>query len=281
MALGIGIGTIFIKPKRVTLSTQALSWQSRIIAAGGTIDSGVLTIIDTNLIKPMVSSGIFDCLDKMHLFAGTGNRTASKVNLINSSYNAVEVNPTRINWNNNFGFISNGTTIATGGYLTFGYNPATAPKWSADRFNCCQFIYGQVVTNSTTANMMGQGSGTSTRNAAILKNTSAVITVYMNNTAATATASGINEFFKNWICGTRSANTVRAIVNTTSNSYTIAPTATILSQEIGELAILGNTAIASLDATTAHLVSGHGNNNFDNQLLRTYILNTYTALGIL
>jgi len=262
------------------LSPQALSWQSRIIAAGGTIDSGVLTIIDNNLIKPMVSSGIFDCLDKMHLFAGTGDRTAAKINLINSSYTAIEVNPSRIGWQNNSGFISNGTTIASGGYLTFGYNPATAPKWSADRFNCSQFIYGVVAHNLTTANMMGQGSATATRNAAITKNTSGIITVYMNNTASTATASGITTPLRNWLCGTRTANTVRAIVNTFSNAYTIAPTATILSQEIGELAILGNTITSGLDATTGHLVSGHGNNNFDNQLLLTYLLNTYSALGI-
>jgi hypothetical protein len=68
------------------LSAQAVSWQSRIIAAGGTIDSGVLAIIDANLIKPMVAAGIFDCLDKFHLLAGTGNRIASRINLINSSY---------------------------------------------------------------------------------------------------------------------------------------------------------------------------------------------------
>jgi hypothetical protein len=102
----------------------------------------------------------------------------------------------------------------------------------------------------------------------------------MNNTLATAIAGGITTPLSNWLCGTRTANTVRAIVNTTSNSYTIAPTASILSQEIGELAILGNTAISNLDANTGHRASGHGNNNFDNQLLRTYLINTYTALGI-
>tara|TARA_R110000868_G_scaffold278187_3_gene538048 strand:+ start:678 stop:1502 length:825 start_codon:yes stop_codon:yes gene_type:complete len=263
-----------------TLSPQALSWQTRIIAAGGTIDSGILTIIDENLIKPMVSSGIFNCLDKMHLFAGTNDRIAAKINLINSSYTAVEVNPTRISWVNNNGFYSYGTTLATGGYLTFGYNPATAPKWSADRFNCSQFIYGQISSNSVTTNMMGQGSGTSTRNAAIVKNTSGQIIVYMNNTAATGISGGTSLYYKNWLCGTRTANTVRAIVNTTSNSYTIAPTASILSQEIGELAILGNTSTTNLDANTAHMASGHGNNNFDNQLLRTYVINTFAALGI-
>jgi hypothetical protein len=191
MALGIGIGTIFIKPKRVTLSTQALSWQSRIIAAGGTIDSGVLSIIDTNLIKPMVISGIFDCLDKLHLFAGTGDRIAAKINLINSSYTAVENNVLNLAWANNSGFLSNGNTVATGGWLTFGYNPATAPKWSADRFNCSQFIYGLVVTNNTTAHMMGNGSGGSGRSAALTKNTSGVINVYMNQTATTATNGNI------------------------------------------------------------------------------------------
>jgi len=280
MALGIGIGTTFNNITATGLSSQALSWQSRIVAAGGTIDSGVLTIIDNNLIKPMVSSGIFDCLDKFHLFVGTNDRTAAKINLINSSYDAVEVNSSRINWNNNSGFISNGTSVGTGGYLTFGYNPATAPKWSADRFNCSQFIYGVVATNSSNSSMMGQGSGTSTRNASIFKNTSGQITINMNHTATTAIASGITTSARNWLCGTRTANTVRVIINTTSTSFTIAPTSTILSQEIGELAILGNTSTANLDATTGHLVSGHGNNNFDNQLLRTYILNTYTALGI-
>jgi hypothetical protein len=44
------------------LSNQALAWQSAILSAGGTISNSVLTIIDNNLIKPMVSSGILNHL---------------------------------------------------------------------------------------------------------------------------------------------------------------------------------------------------------------------------
>jgi len=280
MPLGIGIGTTFNNITAPSLSSQALSWQSRIIAAGGTIDNGVLTIIDDNLIKPMVSSGIFDCLDKMHLFAGTGNRTAAKINLINSSYTAVENNVANLAWSNTYGFFST-TNLSTGGYLTFGYNPATAPKWSADRFNCSQFLY-YGFADSITGFVMGSGSGASTAHTGMKRVASGgfAIQMFLNQTATTAVTNAMTGGTRNWVCGTRSGNTVRAILNTSSNTYSIAPSATILSQEIGELCILGNTTNVNIDKNNGHFVSGHGNNNFDNQLLRTYLLNTYTALGI-
>jgi len=280
MPLGIGIGIIFNNISTPSLSPQALSWQSRIVAAGGTIDNAVLTIIDDNLIKPMVSSGIFDCLDKMHLFAGTGNRIAAKINLINSSYTAIENNVANLAWSNDGGFYST-TNASTGGYLSFGYNPATAPKWSADRFNCSQFIY-YGFADSITGFVMGSGSGASTAHTGMKRVASGgfAVQMFLNQTATTAVTSGMTGGTKNWLCGTRSANTVRAILNTSSNSYTLAPSATILSQEIGELCILGNTTNVNIDRNNGHYLSGHGNNNFDNQLLRTYVLNTFTALGL-
>jgi len=282
MPLGnsVGIGANNVKVKRVKLSPQALSWQSRIVAAGGTIENDVLTIIDNNLIKPMVSSGIFDCLDKFHLFAGTGNRTAAKINLINSSYTAVENNIVNLAWTNDGGFYST-TNLTTGGYLSFGYNPATAPKWSADRFNCSQFLY-YGFADSVTGFVMGSGSGASTAHTGMKRVASGgfAVQMFLNQTATTAVTAGMTGGTKNWLCGTRSANTVRAILNTSFNSYTLAPSATILNQEIGELCILGNTTNVNIDRNNGHYLSGHGNNNFDNQLLRTYVLNTFTALGL-
>jgi hypothetical protein len=270
--------TIFISSNKYTYSIQALNWKNRIIEAGGSIDNNVLQIIDTNLFKPMVTSGIFNCLDKLHLFAGTGNRTAAKINLISNLYTAIENNATNLLWVNIYGF-SSSTNLPTSGYLTFGYNPSTAAKWGADRFNCCQFNYYYYTDGaSIQANIMGNGSGASSKSAALVRTSTGLLQVFMNQTATTANYP-MTFPNKQWLCGTRTANSVKAIVNNNFNTFNLAPSATILSQDIGELCILGNTTNVNLDRS-AHLASGHGNNNFDNQLLRTYILNTYSALGI-
>jgi hypothetical protein len=284
MPLGnsVGIGANNVRVQRVKLSPQAISYKSRIIANGGTIDDFTIKIIDDNLIKPMLTSGIWDCMDKLHLYAGHQNSAAARVNLINSSYTATDTNGS-VGWLYNFGFYALGTTSATSGYLTFGYNPATAPKWSADRFNCSQFLYLRHYNNSTAVNLMGTGTATASSGAAMKRAVGAGnFTVFMNHTATTAINSPVptGSLTKVWLCGTRTANTVKSIIDSSANTYTIAPTATILSQDLSELTILGNSGGTTAYDINGHLASGHGNNNYDNQLLRTYISNTLTALGI-
>ena len=263
-----------------TLSPQAISYRTRIIANGGSIDDFTITTIDNNLIKPMLTSGIWNCMDKLHLYGGHQNSAAAKVNLINSSYTATETNGS-VGWLYNFGFYALGTSGATSGYLTFGYNPATATKWGADRFNCSQFLYMKHFNNATAQNVMGNGTATSSSGATMKKAVGAGnFTVFMNNTSSTAVNSPVTLNAKVWLCGTRTSNTVKSIIDSSVATFTIAPTATILSQDIAELTVLGNSGGTSLYDVNGHLASGHGNNNYDNQLLRTYITNTLTALGV-
>jgi hypothetical protein len=285
MALGLGLGvqSYMLSNSIPTLSPQALAWKARIIANGGSIDDNILTIIDDNLIKPMVSSGIFDCLDRLNLYAGTGNRIAAKTNIINDNYFVIENNVANLGWIDQFGFYSL-VTGATGGYLTMGYNPSTAPKWSADRFNCSQFIYTRYYSNTNAANLMGNGFATASRSAAMQRSLSSGISrlvVFMNQSNSSAVSNpltvGANQRY--WLCGTRSGNIVNNIVDSESISYTLAPLSSILNQEIAELSLLGQSGGPNLMDLNSHQASGHGNNNFNNQLLRSYITNTLTALN--
>ena len=283
LGLGLGIQSYMLSNSIPTLSPQALAWKARIIANGGSIDNAILTIIDDNLIKPMVSSGIFDCLDRLNLYAGTGNRIAARTNIINDNYFVIENNVANLTWIDQFGYNSN-VTNSTGGYLTMNYNPATAPKWSADRFNNFQFIYGRFFNFSGGANMMGNGYATSSTGVAITRFLDSGLNrtrVFSNSTNSTAVSNLISAgtFQRYWFCATRAGNITNNIVDNTSIPYTIAPTATILNQEIAELTILGRTVGTSLHDVNSHQASGHGNANFNNQLLRSYIVNTLTALN--
>lgn len=285
MGLGLGLGLPFYKISSSTspLSPQALAWESRIIANGGTIDNSILNIIDNNLIKPIVSAGIFDCLDRLNLYAGTGNRIAARTNIINNNYYVIENNIANLIWVDQFGY-SSSVSGSTGGYLTMGYNPSTAPKWSADRFNCSQFIYTRYYNNTNAANLMGNGFATASRSAALQRSLSSGISrlvVFMNqsNSSAVSNPLIVGTFQKYWLCGTRSGNIVNNIVNSESISYTLAPLSSILNQEIAELSLLGQSGGPNQMDLNSHQASGHGNNNYDNQLLKTYIINTLNALG--
>jgi hypothetical protein len=267
------------------LSLQAIAWRNRIVANGGSIDNTILQIIDKNLITPMVNTGIFDCLDRLNLYAGTGNRIAARTNIINDNYFVQEQNVANLNWIDQFGY--NSIVVgSTGGYLTMSYNPATAPKWSADRFNNFQFIYGRFFNFNNAANMMGNGSGTATSHVAIVRNLSGIIgqavtRVHANQTASTAVSGSYppGTFQRYWFCATRGGNFVNNIVDSNVLTYNLPPATTIFSQEIAELTILGRTVGTSNHDLNSHQASGHGNNNFNNQTLRTFIINTLTALN--
>jgi len=263
-----------------TLSSQALSWQSRIIAAGGSIDNAVLTIIDNNLIKPMVSSGIFDCLDKFNLFAGTGNRVAATVNIINSpvNYNYTEYNIANLQWLNTSGFRSTVQTQNVGGYLFSAYNAPVSLKWGADKFNNGQFIMMLNPTFPANTNMSGYGTGTSTKYNALDRTSAAGLRVYSSSNT-NATNNNTVTSGKVWMAGFRSANSVSAIINSSTVVTTVTPLANVPQGSWGELSVDGQNNTINYD-TSYHMASGNGNGNYDNQLLRTYILNTFTALGI-
>jgi hypothetical protein len=262
-----------------SLSPQAIAWRDMIIANGGSIDNTILTIIDNNLIKPMISSGIFACLDKFHLYAGTGNQIASLINIITPTlYGAFRINTGNLQWLNTSGFRSTVSTSNLGGYLVFGYNPATAEKWSADRFNNGQFVMMlNPLNNTSSTNMMGTGTGASTRHSAIERGNTVGMRVWSN--ATTSVAQSFVTTGKVWCAAFRSGNNLTNIVNSNTLTGSVPPLANIPAGNVHELTVGGQNNLLAFD-TSFHMASGHGNGNYDNQLLRTYLLNTFTALGI-
>jgi hypothetical protein len=267
------------------LSAQATAWQNKIISTfgAGTIDTATVTIIDNNLIKPMLAAGIWDNLDKLHLWAGVTSQNASTINLINPDlYGAAITGNTQ--WLNNSGIRSTNSNISLGGVIYFnqfsaaGYNPSTATKWSADKTNNGQFIMMLNPALPAGSNMMGTGSGTATYNTAMNRTSAQGLRIFSNATTAALNSSVVTTG-KVWFAGWRSGNNVSAIIDSTSVTTSIVPSATILNQNIAELAINGQTVTINLDVSF-HMASGHGNGNYDNQVLKTYLLNTFTALGI-
>jgi hypothetical protein len=148
-----------------------------------------------------------------------------------------------------------------------------------------QFVYARAFNYSTVTFIQGNGYGTSSNAVALRRAGSAGVfnnlQVYMN-TNFVVTNNGIptGSFVKNWLCGTRTANNQSAIINSSVVTTVQAPQATILNQEIAEFTTLGQTANPNNLDVNSHAASGHGNNNFDNQLLRTYLINTFAALGL-
>jgi len=100
-------------------TTQALAWQTAIVANGGSMPDPTLQTFDDYFFKPMITASLLDEFDRINIFVGTGNQIAARTSLVNSStYLVTPVSsPT---WDNIQGYRSSGTS-----YLNLNYTPST------------------------------------------------------------------------------------------------------------------------------------------------------------
>jgi hypothetical protein len=266
----IAIGVPFFRAY-AGFSQEALDWQARIIANGGTIPDATLVIFDNNFFKPAKANGnILSELDRLNIYCGlNGFEIAARTNIIKSAHYVTPVSsPT---------FDNNGYKSAGTGYLNLNYNPFTEgvkltqnslthfvgfknPNYAAGN----RRSMGAIGTNRLEVYINDSINRLSFNNAGAVSN-SATPTGYVLVAGKRTAASGVG-------CNLTDVNGVQTLDNTASSANP--------NLNIFELATnLAAAPLGNFD-DQYHLCSGHGSGNLDLAALRTILNNTFTALGV-
>jgi hypothetical protein len=263
----IAIGLPFVHSSG--LSPQAETYRTNVIANGGSISDSVLTIIDTNLILPLVASGDFSNLFRLNIFAGlSGFQVAANTNLISSNFLITAVgSPT---------FDNNGYKVAaTGKYLNLNFNP------SINGFTQNSASMGYCVLSPPFNGQKDAMGITDNTNGNLIREFVLSIGGWFNGnfsgfgaqSARTGrTMIGLNR--------TTSAN-FRFHINTTTTTITNASNASNpLNLTMFELVNNNSGSPTTFFDTNYHSASWCGNGNLNTQFLWTCLQNTFSALGI-
>jgi len=267
----IAIGVPFFRAF-AGLSQEALDWQARIIANGGTIPDATLAIFDNNFFKPAKANGnILNQLDRLNIYCGlSGYEIAARTNLIKSAYYVTPVSsPT---FDNN-GYKSSGTS-----YLNLNYNPnIQGVKLTLN--NSSQGVVFKNPVYTGTKRSMGAINGAASQRLEVYAADGGISRVAFNN-AALSVGSAITPSGYIHIVGKRTAALAELIdINGTQtasvNSSTAVPNFNVYELTSNQ----ANTPIGDYD-TNYHLASYHGSSVLDIVALRTILDNTFTALGV-
>jgi len=255
-----------------TPSAEALAWETRIIANGGSIDPAVLQAIDENFIIPNVAGGNWAKLDRLNFWLTNSNEIAACTTMV-GNYLAEFVNPVVFD---DSGIKSNGTNA----YVRLIYNPsANGVNYT---LNSCSL--GYVVEDPTftvVVRSLGCLDVTATQRAEVYGfDGVAAATSFVNATNAvrnfkTPTGNVI-------IYGKRVADAANSItgVNATETSGATVSTA-IPNFESYELTTnYNNTPLGDYD-THYHHLSFHGAPDLDFALIQSTVNATEIALAAL
>jgi hypothetical protein len=256
------------------LSQDALDWQARIIANGGTIPDATLAIFDNNFFKPAKANGnILSELDRLNIYCGlNGFQIAARTNMIKSAHFVSAVSsPT---------FDNNGYKSAGTGYLNLNYKLfSQGVKFQKDNNS-----FGVMVQNPAFAvnflRMMGSRDAGATSISALIRGVLNFTTANSTNTFqnnATTTQTGYI-----LLASSRNNSTnYKAIINTSETTINTASSGFNLNDEnVFELTINGGGSPDGQYDTMYHGASFNGSGSLDIQTMRTLLLNTFTALGV-
>jgi hypothetical protein len=256
-------------------SQEALDWQARIIANGGTIPNATLAIFDNNFFKPAKANGnILSELDRLNIYCGlNGFEIAARTNLIKSAHYVTPVSsPT---FDNN-GYKSSGTS-----YLDLNYNPSTQGV-KLTQNSITQFVaFKNPILSGATRRSMGLLTGGGTVRLELYINDGGNRSAFNSQAAVLSASTGGTGYvhFLGRRTAASGAGCTEIIVNGTSTSGSNA-SVTLPNGNILELTSSNaGTPIGDYD-TNYHLASGHGSKNLDNTSLRTILDNLFTALGV-
>lgn len=268
IGIGIGIG----KSKVIDtggLNPATLDWESWVIANGGSIDPAVLQIFNDEFFQPADDNGnILTELDRLNIYAGTGNQIASRTNVIK---NAHYVTPVSSPTFNNDGYKSSGTS-----YLNLNYNILTQGiKFT--RNNAC---YGYFVKNPQHAaafRPMGSFGGGGCRNDCERDTDGGVGSI--NTSGAVRNTNEFTSGIINWHFERSDATNITVEANATSVTGAAA-SAALVSEDVYELCLnLSGSPFGPFD-TESHCASYHGSADLDIVALRSILQNLFTALGV-
>jgi hypothetical protein len=271
MSIRIGIG--IDNAPLGGLSTEALAWQTNIVANGGTISAATLKIINDNFFVPAKANGnILTELDRLNIYCGlNGFPIAARTNLIKSAHYVTPVSsPT---FDNN-GYRSSGTS-----YLNLNYNIST----EAVKLTQNSASIGCVVRTPSYAaltRMLG-ATGATTRATYMIRQTTPSLLAGINTidgaVANTSTSTVGNVFFE----AIRNNSTqITALINGVGTAQSQASNATLPNVSMFELTMNNNGTPQGAYDTDSHLCSWAGSGNLDRASLRTILNNLFTALGV-
>lgn len=265
--IGLGIGIQYNKVLG-GLSAEALEWEARIIANGGTIPAATLAIFDQYFFIPAKANGnILSELDRLNIYCGlVGYEIAARTNLIKSAHYVTPVSSPTFNA---AGYKSSGTS-----YLNLNYNIGTQGVKYTQNSAC----YGYVVASPAFAGSfrpMGSFGGGSRNDCE--RDTNGSIGSINTGSAVrnTLEPSGNVHFYFNRENGIN----MNAITN--GNSVNGAAVSSAIANEIVfELCLnLGGTPTAPFD-TESHMASFHGSSSVNLNIMRSLLDNLFTALGV-
>jgi hypothetical protein len=268
----IAIGVPFFRAY-AGFSQEALDWQARIIANGGTVPDATLAIFDNNFFKPAKANGnILTELDRLNIYCGlNGFEIASRTNIIKSAHFVTPVSsPT---FDNN-GYKSSGTS-----YLNLNYIQST----QAVKLTQNSAAIGCVVKTpsfATLTRMMG-AVGSTGRGLSIGRLTTPAMFLVSNTNMVNIDNTNIvtigNVFFEGIRTNNLQAN---PIINGVGALQLQTSSAILADVSTFELTSNNNGVPFTGYDTFSHLASWHGSGSLDNTALRTILNNLFTALGV-
>jgi len=268
--LGLGLGlTMGGNILGVGLSAEALAWEARIVANGGTILPATLQIFDTHFFRPAIANGnILTELDRLNIYCGlNGFEIAARTNIIKSAHFVTPVSSPTFD---NDGYKSAGT-----GYLDLNYNPNTqGVKFT---LNSAIILYGvKNPTFTTQYRAIGSNNGANVRSD--LQRDGVGTSGFLNSTVtlANATKPTGNVFSAIQRTG---ASALKNITNTTETTGSVA-SISIPNFNMFELCLnFAGSPLAPFDVIS-HTYSACGSSAFDYVNFRVIINNLLTALGV-
>lgn len=269
MGIRIGIG-LDVWNTRGGLSNEAKTWQTNIIANGGTITDAQLAFFDTWFFKPAIVAGnILTELDRFNLYCGlVGSEIAARTNMIKSAHFITPVSSPTFDAN---GYKSSGTS-----YLNLNYNPKTqGVKLTVNSATVFTVIKSPAFTS--TIRMIGAFDATFVNQLAMVRNLNNLSSAVNTGGAILNTNTATGNVF---LAGRRTNSTTQdTIINASIvNGSQLSTDIPNLNQF--ELVINSNgTPLGPYD-TMSHLCSGHGSGNLNISGLQTILTNLFSALGI-
>jgi len=272
-------------PTPSTFTTQALAWQTAIIANGGSISDATLQTFDDYFFKPMVSANLLDEFDRINIYVGTGDQIAARTSLVSSStYLVTPVSsPT---WANTQGYQSSGTS-----YLNLNYTPSTQGRKYLQR-GATGFYIAKSPNMVTTRVAMGGHTNTTnntSRNATGGGTFLSSINTSVNGSVVSGQAYTGSVMHMFAMSGSGATNSVRqtiyiptvgAIISGSGGNIT-APSLGAVSQF--ELTSNNNgTPQGSYETGTYHMTSAHGSFRLYQSGSTVYSILTslFTQLGV-
>ena len=268
--IGIGVGIGRSGSMAIGgLSVEAIAWEARIVANGGTILPATLQIFDTHFFRPAVLNGsILTELDRLNVYCGlVGYEIAARTNLIKSAHFVTPVSsPT---------FDNNGYKSAGTGYLNLNYDRAIHGDKNGNTDN----NFGCVVDGVTYAvdrNIIGGAVGA--RNQFLQRFTTPRVQAANNsNNTQNASNAPTGRIF---IASTKSSATAGTIiVNDTVTVATFTDFSNVNTSQFELTYAVSGSPAGNYD-TNYHLCSHHGSNSLAYAAFKAILINLFTALGV-